>query len=144
MSFVLDCSAVVPWIFEEEATPQTDRILDELASGETAWVPALWHLELANVLLGAERRGRISRAIAESFLVQLELLDIRVDDETISRAWGKTLDLARQYQVSSYDAAYLEVCLRRSLPLATLDQALAAAAKATGVNLRLPVRKIRR
>lgn len=134
---VLDCSATLPWIFADEARPETDRLLDTLTSGTRAWVPALWHLELGNVLLGAMRRERIDQAGVEAFLSRLDAYDIAVDEETISRAWGKTLDLAQQHNLSTYDAAYLELALRRHLPLATLDRALIAAAERAGVALSL-------
>jgi predicted nucleic acid-binding protein len=136
-AFVLDCSATLPWVFGDEATPACDALLDQLAAGARAWVPALWHLELGNVLLGAKRRNRIDQAGIEAFLSQLAIYDIVVDDQTTERAWQKTLDLALQYSLSTYDAAYLELALRRDLPLATLDKALAAAAHTSGLALSL-------
>lgn len=136
-AFVLDCSATLPWVFGDEATPACDALLDQLGAGARAWVPALWHLELGNVLLGAKRRGRIDQAGIEAFLSQLAVYDIAVDDQTTERAWQKTLDLAMQYGLSTYDAAYLELALRRGVPLATLDSALIAAARTCGVTLSL-------
>jgi len=133
--WVLDCSATLPWIFSDEANPQCDALLDRLSDGETAWVPALWHLELSNVLLGAMRRGRIDQAGVEAFLNQLISYEIVVDPLTHAQAWSKTLDLALQHKLSTYDAAYLELALRRNLPLATLDTALITAAEASGVAL---------
>ena len=137
-TFVLDCSATLPWIFGDEATKATDRLLDDLAAGAQAWVPALWHLELGNVLVAAQKRGRIDRAGIEGFLSRLGAYRIAVDGETMTRAWNKTLDLAVQYQLSTYDAAYLELALRRNFPLVTLDAALIKAATASGVPLCLP------
>ncbi|EIQ01423.1 putative nucleic acid-binding protein [Opitutaceae bacterium TAV1] len=137
-ALVLDCSATLPWIFQDEATEATDRLLDDLTAGAEAWVPALWHLELGNVLIGAQRRGRIDQAGIEGFFSRLGAYEISVDTETIPRAWNKTLDLALLHQLSTYDAAYLELALRRDLPLASLDTALIRAAKATGVTLCLP------
>ena len=133
--FVLDCSATLPWVFGDEASPAADALLDRLVQGERAWVPALWHLELGNVLLGAKRRGRIDQAGIEGFLSRLAVYDIAVDDQTMERAWQKTLDLALQHSLSTYDAAYLELALRRGLPLASLDRELIAAARACGVTL---------
>ena len=133
--FVLDCSATLPWVFGDEASPAADGLLDRLVQGERAWVPALWHLELGNVLLGAKRRGRIDQAGIEGFLSRLAVYDIAVDDQTMERAWQKTLDLALQHSLSTYDAAYLELALRRGLPLASLDRELIAAARACGVTL---------
>jgi predicted nucleic acid-binding protein len=137
MTFVLDCSAVVPWLFEDEATKETDLLLEELAGGAVALVPALWHLELGNVLLGAMRRKRVDQAGVEAFLGQLGELEITVDAETATRAWGKTLGLAQQHGLSTYDAAYLELALRRGCPVATLDRQLRDACRATGVSLKL-------
>lgn len=139
-TFVLDCSATMPWIFADEATADCDQLLDELTAGARAWVPALWHLELGNVLLGAHRRDRIDQAGIEAFLAQLSAYDISLDDQTIERAWQKTFDLALEHRLSTYDAAYLELALRRGIPLATLDTALIAAANSCGVPLCLSQR----
>jgi predicted nucleic acid-binding protein len=122
-------------VFGDEASPAADALLDRLVQGERAWVPALWHLELGNVLLGAKRRGRIDQAGIEGFLSRLVVYDIAVDDQTLERAWQKTLDLALQHSLSTYNAAYLELALRRGLPLASLDRELIAAARACGVTL---------
>lgn len=136
-AIVLDCSATLPWVFADEASPAADALLDQLVQGERAWVPALWHLELGNVLLGAKRRNRIDQAGIEAFLSRLAVYDIAVDDQTMERAWQKTFDLALQHGLSTYDASYLELSLRRGLPLATLDRPLAAAARASGVPVLL-------
>lgn len=136
-AFVLDCSATLPWVFADEASPAADALLDQLVQGERAWVPALWHLELGNVLLGAKRRNRIDQAGIEAFLSRLAAYDIAVDDQTMERAWQKTLDLALQHGLSTYDASYLELALRRGLSLATLDRQLAIAARASGVPVLL-------
>lgn len=135
--FVLDCSATLPWVFASEATPETDALLDRLAAGAKAWVPALWHLELGNVLWGAQRKGRIDKAGMEQFLSALDVYDIEVDPETIAVAWSKTLALAESYGLTVYDAAYLELALRRGLPLATLDGALRKAMQKAGGKLLL-------
>ncbi len=132
-AFVLDCSATLPWVFADEARTAADALLDQLVQGQRAWVPALWHLELGNVLLGAKRRNRIDQAGIEAFLSRLAVYDIAVDEQTMERAWQKTLDLALQNGLSTYDASYLELALRRGLPLATLDRPLIAAARASGV-----------
>lgn len=134
-AFVLDCSATLPWIFGSEANQESRALLDGLAEGATAWVPALWHLELANVLLGAQRKGRIDQAGIEAFLGALGTFAIEVDPETIALAWSRTLALAREHGLSAYDAAYLELALRRGLPLATRDAALVEAVRRTGGRL---------
>jgi predicted nucleic acid-binding protein len=138
-AFVLDCSATLPWVFADEASPAADALLERLVRGERAWVPALWHLELGNVLLGAKRRNRIDQAGIEAFLARISIYDIAVDDQTMERAWQKTLDLALQHGLSTYDAAYLELALRRGLPVATLDRELIAAARACGVTVLLSI-----
>ena len=135
VDFVLDCSATLPWIFEDEATVATNCLHDELIEGAEAWVPELWHLELANALLIAEKRKRINQVRIKGFLKKLQAYRIAVDNETTTRAWHETLELAMQYKLSTYDAAYLELALRRRLPLATLDEALTKAATAAGVPL---------
>jgi predicted nucleic acid-binding protein len=130
--FVLDCSATIPWVFESESTKETDALLDDLASGGKAWVPALWHLELGNVLLGAQRKERIDKAGIEKFLSTLGVYDIEVDSETMAMAWSKTLALAESFRLSMYDATYMELALRRGLPLATLDKSLRVAIQKAG------------
>ncbi len=137
MSFVLDCSAALPWVFGDEATEETDQLLDELAAGEQALVPAIWHLEVGNVLLGAMRKKRIDQAGVETFFSRLGDLEILVDAGTADRAWDKTLDLAQQHRLSAYDAAYLELAMRHGVPLATLDKELATACRTTGVKRKL-------
>ena len=127
----------MPCIFKDEATKVTDRLLDDLIAGAEAWVPSLWHLELGNALLVAQKRGRIDRAGIENALLQLESFHIMLDPETTTHALHKTLALALQYHLTTYDAAYLELALRRNLPLATLDDALIKAAKSAGIPLRL-------
>jgi predicted nucleic acid-binding protein len=130
--FVLDCSATVPWVFESESTKETDALLNRLTAGGKAWVPALWHLEVANVLMGAQRKGRIDKAGIEKFLSALDVYDIEVDSETMALAWSKTLGIAESFGLSVYDASYLELALRRGLPLATLDRSLRAAIQKAG------------
>lgn len=133
--FVLDCSVAAAWCIEDEANPSTDRLLDSLRSGEVL-VPSLWPLEISNVLLAAERRRRLTRAQAFQCLEMLRSLPIVVDENTSSRATGDILSLARDQDLSVYDAAYLELSIREALPLATRDKALAAAAKRCGVPLK--------
>lgn len=136
-AFVLDCSATLPWLFASEATPATDRLLGELTGGASAWVPTLWHLELGNVLLGAQRRGRVDKAGIERFFSGLAVYDIIVDTETVERAWTKTFSLGETFGLTMYDAAYLELALRRGLPLATLDDQLRTAMRKAGGSVLL-------
>lgn len=132
---VTDCSLTVAWCFEDEATPQTDQILDSFSKGTEGVVPAHWHLEVANTLLRAERTRRISRDRCSQFVTLLGSLPFSVDHETAVRGLGATLTLAQETGLTSYDAAYLELALRRGLPLATLDGALREAAGARGIPL---------
>ncbi len=138
LTFVLDCSAALSWIFASEATPATDGLLDQLSAGAKAWVPALWHLEVGNVLLSAQRRGRIDRAGREKFLSSLEVYDIEVDSQTVAVAWAKTVVLGESFGLTVYDAAYLELALRKGIPLASLDAQLCSALKKAGGRLVLP------
>jgi predicted nucleic acid-binding protein len=100
-----------------------------------AIVPALWRLEVANSLTVAMRRRRIDADFRRAALADLALLDITPDPHTDSLAWGETLTLADRFRLTLYDAAYLELAQRRTLPLATLDEELCAAAGALGVRV---------
>ena len=132
MSIVLDSSATLGWVYPDEADRRTAEIFDQvIASG--AWVPSLWRLEVTNSLQIGVRRGRIDAARRDSVLADLGALDISVDPNTDTAAWSATLRLADQFRLTMYDAAYLELAQRRSLPLATLDRALRQAAQALGV-----------
>jgi predicted nucleic acid-binding protein len=135
--FVLDCSVTMAWCFDDEATPHTDGIRDSLAI-VAAVVPSIWPLEVANATIVGERRKRLDEARSRRFITLLESLPISVDDETGSRAFGDISHLARSYQLSAYDAAYLELAMRRGLSLACLDGKLKAAATAAGVPLFAP------
>jgi predicted nucleic acid-binding protein len=131
-AFVLDCSVAVAWFFEDEASAYAQAVEDSLASS-AAVVPSLWRLEVANALLMGERRERTTEAKVTQFLTLLNSLPITVDDEAPGRAWSDVLHLAREHNLTAYDAAYLELALRRGLPLATLDERLKAAAEVAGV-----------
>ncbi len=130
--FVLDCSIAVAWFFEDEADAYAEAVEDSLAAA-AAVVPSLWRLEVANALLIGERRKRTTEAKVSAFLTLLQSLPIETDDETGLRAWHETLQLARAQQLSVYDAAYLELALRRGQPLATLDNKLKTVAGTLGV-----------
>ncbi len=132
-SFVLGCSVAVAWLLEDERIPEADALLDRLDDGGEAVVPGLWRFELGNVLAGAERRSRISGTGIARCLGILARLPIVTDAQTDERALRETLELARREYLTSYDAAYLELAMRRGLPLATLDRPLARAARRAGV-----------
>lgn len=132
--FVLDGSVTMSWFFQDEANEYADSVRDGLGSWH-AVVPALWPLEVANTLVVGERRRRSTPAQAATWLGLLEAFPIAVDVESTAHAWVETLALARSQNLSAYDAAYLELAMRRGLPLATLDGKLRAAAAAVGVAL---------
>jgi len=136
-TLVIDCSLTMAWYFKDEATPYTTAVRAALAT-ERAIVPSLWSLEVANVLLMGERRKRSTQAKAAKWLQFLSLLPIAIDPETSFRAFDPILGLARANALTAYDAAYLDLALRKGLPLATLDNDLKKAAGAVGVALYAP------
>ncbi len=131
---VIDASLTLAWYFVDEGTPATDELLDRVA-GEGALVPGLWRLEVANGFQTALRRRRIDARYRDASLNELALLPITIDADTNGHAWTTTLRLSERFKLSMYDAAYLELAERRSLPLATLDRDLRKAAPALGVAL---------
>jgi predicted nucleic acid-binding protein len=131
---VLDASVALTWCFKNEATAAADRVLERLAA-EAAYVPVIWHLEIANVLALSERRRRITPAGSVEFIALLETLEIVIDEETPSRALGRVLDLARAERLTAYDAAYLELAMRLGVPLASKDGDLCDAAERLGVSV---------
>jgi predicted nucleic acid-binding protein len=131
---VLDSSITVAWLYREEATKSVDQVFENLIEA-SAWVPALWHLEVANVLQIGIRRQRHAADFRDRVLSGLSEFPIHVDSETYRQAWGATARLAERHRLTVYDAAYLELALRRSLPLATLDEDLRTAARAEKVQL---------
>ena len=138
--FVLDSSLTMAWCFEDEASPETDEIQDWLTTDARAYVPTLWHLEIANVLWACERRKRIAEADSIRFLAVLKVLNITTDHETEQHAGQTKLGLARQHGLSVYDAAYLELAMRLGLPLASKDETLRTVAQAVGLSI-LPADK---
>ena len=131
-ALVIDSSAALSWCFEDEASPESDALFERVRD-QGAVVPGLWHLEVANVLLQAERRGRITTGAVALRLELIAELPITTDNETTARAWREILALARAEGLTTYDATYLELAIRRGLPLQTRDAALITAAKRTGV-----------
>ena len=132
MPFVVDASVTLAWCFEDEATPGTEAIL-ELLTEDTAVVPGLWELEVANVLLLGERRGRLTEAQSARFVALLGQLPILVD--TASVDMGAVLAAGRRRGLTAYDAAYLVLAEREGLALATFDSKLRTAAGTVGVAL---------
>ena len=132
MPFVVDASVTLAWCFEDEATSQTEAILDRL-SDDTAIVPALWELEASNVLLLAERRSRLTESQSARFVALLGQLPIHVDSASVDM--GAVLATGRRHALTAYDAAYLVLAEREGVALATVDTKLRSAAQAVGVTL---------
>ena len=132
--FVLDASIALAWCFDDEATDETTALLDRMER-ESAHVPSLWHIEVANVVAISGRKGRLSPARAAEFAALIDALPVLVDEETPGRALREILDLARHERLTAYDAAYLELAMRQGLPLATRDEELRRAAERVGVAM---------
>ncbi len=131
---VIDASIALAWCFEDEASPETDAVADTVRQ-RGAIVPGLFQLEIGNILLQAERKGRLTASDVAIRLALLGELPIATDPETAGRAWRDVMALARNHALTTYDAAYLELALRKGAGLATRDRALAAAAKGLGVTV---------
>lgn len=132
MPFVVDASITLAWCFEDEASPQTEAILD-LLSDDTAVVPSLWELEVSNVLLLGERHRRLTESQTARFVALLGQLPILVDSANVNME--AVLAVGRHHALTAYDAAYLVLAEREGVPLATLDTNLRNAARAVGVQL---------
>lgn len=132
--FVLDCSVTMAWCFENEADPRADALLGDMPDS-AAYVPSIWGLEVANVLLVGERRGRLTEADASAFVTRIQEMSIALEPMLGPEALNRVLSLARRHGLSAYDASYLELAIRLEIPLATLDAKLREAAKSAGVKL---------
>lgn len=132
---VIDASVTLAWCFPESGSRFAESVLDRLAAGADALVPAIWPLEVCNALLVGERRGRIGTAQARGMLRRIADLPITVEPTGTALAFGELFSLAREQQLTAYDAAYLELAVRQALPLATLDADLHRAARRIGIDL---------
>ena len=121
--FVIDNSIVMAWCFDDESNEFTDSIQARLLN-HTAFVPAIWPLEVANMLLVAERKKRLKKNDSNRFIALISALPIIVESTSPFQIFYNTLPLARKYQLSSYDASYLELAIHKKLPIATLDKAI--------------------
>jgi predicted nucleic acid-binding protein len=133
--FVLDCSVAVAWCFEDECPPYADAVLERL-SENAAMVPQVFLLEVANAFLIGERRRRHDQEGTRKALALIRSLPIMIEQDVGLDRLEEVLSLARDHRLTAYDAAYLELALRHSVPLATLDQNLAKAAEQ--LNMLLP------
>lgn len=137
MNYVLDAQTALTWHFDDEATESTRQLLADFESGNRAFVPTLFAYEVANALVADERKKVPRTTVAKSttFLEALADLPIETDEESGRRTADRTIELARSHGLSVHDAAYLELALRKGLPLATRDPLLVPAAEKTGVPL---------
>ena len=133
-AFVADASVAIAWVHPSQATAETAAMLDAIADGASLEVPALWPLEVANALLVLVRRRKLDEDERQAGLGWLQGLPLRIDHDGATLAFSRLSDLAVTYQLSIHDAAYLELALRRQLPLACSDGALREAAKRAGVR----------
>jgi len=136
VSFVLDNSVTMRWFFGDGKPRElayAGKVLDAMKV-DRALVPVTWGLEVANVIARAEAKTLVTEARSGAFLEMLEGVEIEVDEFTCAQALSVTLQLARRYKLSAYDASYLELALRQGIPLATLDVDLQKAAKKAGVK----------
>jgi predicted nucleic acid-binding protein len=131
---VIDASVALAWCFPDEASEYADGVLVGL-DGRTAMVPAIWSAEITNALLVGERRKRIRQPEVRRFLELLKGLSILEDGQPFAETVSNVLPLAREYDLSAYDAAYLDVAVRHEAPLATLDKALQKAGRAAGLKI---------
>jgi predicted nucleic acid-binding protein len=133
--FVLDASVALAWCFRDEKSPQAVRVLDRIATGERVLVTALWWYEVLNALLYAERRNRITEALTRKFLSELDLIRVVCDTVESDVVLNATQTWCRRHALTAYDAAYLELALRGSYPMATLDDDLRRAALAEKLTI---------
>lgn len=133
MALVIDASVTLAWCFADQASPESDAILDRVATSG-ACVPGLWHLELANILSRAERLGRIDATAVDAFLTRLDCFEIVTDSPVASAQRKAVLKMARAHGLMAYDATYLELAQRLGASLATLDEELRAVATQLGVG----------
>jgi len=133
--FVLDNSVAMRWCFEPDENRYAESILDKLEAGDTAIVPVMWLYEASAVLAREQNRGRLAAPEADEFIAALQSLNITVDDESAARIFSDVHRVALTYRLTSYDAAYLELAIRRNLPLATLDEDLIRACNVAGASL---------
>ncbi len=135
-AFVVDASMAFAWVKPSQASDESDALLERIEQGATAVVPPLWFLEVANGLLVAQRRKLLTAMERTRALDRLSGLALTVDDGDARIAFSRTSALAEEHGLSLYDAAYLEVALRRTLPIASRDETLlAAAARAGAIRL---------
>jgi predicted nucleic acid-binding protein len=133
--FVADASVAVAWVHPSQGTADSTVWLGQVAAGSRIFVPVLWTLEIGNALLVLERRGRLTSAERHKALRFLRELPVETDSDAARLGLGALSDLATEHALSVYDAAYLELALRRQLPLACKDGPLQQAAQRAGIRI---------
>ncbi len=134
MSFVLDSSVALAWALPDESNPTLDPLCDRLTT-EMATVPPIWPLEIGNVLLVAVKRGRLTARDMNRLVRELRALPVEVDVTSTEESLNETLILARKYELTTYDASYIELAKRRDMPLATLNAKLRKACLSAKITL---------
>ena len=134
-AFIVDASVGFAWVYPSQASTETDKLLQQIEAGATVVVPSLWFLAVANSLLIAQRRKLLTAAERKKALEELSVLTFTLDDEASRAAFHKTSELAEKHGLSVYDAVYLEMALRRRLPLGSRDEPLRKAAKRHGLRV---------
>ena len=138
VKLVLDNSVSAAWCFRDESNSYTEGVLQDRDEDGGAVAPALWPIELANTLVVAERRNRITTEQREAFLKNLADLDIEIQTVTTAQIFQQEMSLAIAHRLSVYDATYLGVAIRQQLPLATQDKQLIRAANDVGIAIFQP------
>ena len=133
--FVVDASVAIAWVHPARVTAKAQELLEAVQNGAQVEAPALWPLEVANALLVLERRSKLTETERTTALNWLKQLSVKLDSEMAALAFTKVSELAAEHVLSAYDATYLELCLRKSLPLGCKDGALKEAAKNCGVKV---------
>jgi predicted nucleic acid-binding protein len=135
MRYVLDCSLALAWALPDEHSKRAEHLLAEVSDESQLWVPALWWYELANALVMAHRRHRLTDSDSTRLLELYGSLPIQTDAHLNPDTLRRVHALAKEHALSAYDAAYLELAQRKDMPLATLDRRLTGAARKAGVEL---------
>lgn len=133
--FVIDASIVLAWCFPDENSPLAEHVAERFKLGETALATTFWPHEVLNALLVGEKRKRISRALIRNFLEDLSTLPVVLEQVPAKEVFERIESLSRKYDLTTYDAAYLDLAVEKALPLATLDEHLIQACRKAGALL---------
>ena len=136
--FVIDASIVLNWCFPDEHNAAAQHVADRFRDGDTALAPSFWPHEILNALLVGEKRKRITNTLITSFLDDLAVLPIELSQLNAENVFSRIQSLSRKHNLTSYDAAYLDLAIESVLPLATLDEDLIRACKNTNVKIVRP------